>query len=124
MKRNDDRKKAFQTLFQLDFNKEEVEIFINDISEGYENTFYNRIISGVVNHLEKLDEMIEQNLEKWSIDRLAKVEKTIIRMAIYEIKFMEDIPKKVSINEAVELAKKFGDEQAGQFVNGVLAKFI
>jgi len=124
MKRHDAREKAFQTLFQLDFNKEEVEIFINDISEGYENTFYNRIISGVVNHLEKLDEMIEQNLEKWSIDRLAKVEKTIIRMAIYEIKFMEDIPKKVSINEAVELAKKFGDEQAGQFVNGVLAKFI
>jgi len=124
MNRHQAREKALQTLFQLDFNKQEIEEKLESLSEKQNNSFYNELIAGVVNDVKEIDHFIEKNLENWSIDRIAIVEKTILRIAIYELKYMDDIPPNVSINEAVELAKKYGDDQSGKFVNGVLAKII
>lgn len=67
--------------------------------------------------------MLEKEAEGWKISRMGKVDLTILRLAVYEIKYDEDIPTSVAINEAVELAKKFGQEESSKFVNGVLAKF-
>ena len=77
--------------------------------------------------MEKLDEidgMINQEAKGWTTERMGKIELTILRLAIYEIKFDEDVPAGVAINEAVEIAKKFGQEESAGFVNGVLAKFV
>jgi N utilization substance protein B len=73
--------------------------------------------------LPQIDEMINEKTLGWDTERMAKVDLTIIRLAVYEIKFDEDIPTGVAINEAVELAKKFGQDGSASFVNGVLAKF-
>ena len=77
-------------------------------------------LEGVLEHLSFLDESIQQRAEHWSVDRLGKVERNLLRIALYEIMFREDIPLSVSINEAVELAKRYGDKDSGRFVNGVL----
>ena len=77
--------------------------------------------------MEKLDEidgMINQEAKGWTTERMGKIELTILRLAIYEIKFDEDVPAGVAVNEAVEIAKKFGQEESAGFVNGVLAKFV
>ncbi|HLS06894.1 MAG TPA: transcription antitermination factor NusB [Bacillota bacterium] len=124
MSRHHAREKALQTLFQLDVNKQKIFETIEHVSEQTNNSFYHQLIIGVSNHVTAIDQLIANNLEHWSIDRIASVEKTILRIAIYEIKYLEDVPKRVAINEAVELAKKFGDDQSGKFVNGVLAKII
>lgn len=71
----------------------------------------------------ELDALIDEKSTGWKTNRMAKVDLAIIRLAVYEIKFEDDIPTKVSINEAVELAKKYGADESGVFVNGVLAKF-
>ena len=68
--------------------------------------------------------MINQEAKGWTTERMGKIELTILRLAIYEIKFDEDVPAGVAINEAVEIAKKFGQEESAGFVNGVLAKFV
>ena len=67
--------------------------------------------------------MINDKAENWSVERMGKVELTILRLALFEIKFDDDIPTNVAINEAIELAKKFGQDSSGAFVNGILAKF-
>ena len=71
-----------------------------------------------------LDEIISTHLENWSLDRLAAVERTILRLATFEINHLEDIPLNVSINEAVELGNRFGDEKSGRFINGVLSNIV
>lgn len=63
-------------------------------------------------------------MENWTIDRIASIERTVLRMSVYEIEYLDDIPISVTINEAVELANKYGDENSGKFVNGVLSKII
>ena len=73
--------------------------------------------------LDEIDAMIEEKSEGWKVGRMGKVELSILRLAVYEIRYDDDIPVGVAINEAVKLAKKYGQEQAGSFVNGVLAKF-
>lgn len=123
MKRHESREKAFQVLYQLDLNtcdiEEVIEAFFGDIEK---NDFMLNLINGVIKHKNDLDVVISKYLENWSIDRIATVEKTILRIASFEMKYLEDIPINVSINEAVELANVFGDEKSGKFVNGVLSK--
>ncbi|MBQ9511841.1 MAG: transcription antitermination factor NusB [Lachnospiraceae bacterium] len=77
----------------------------------------------VCEHLEEIDEMLTQKTSGWDIKRIGKVELAILRLAVYEIRFDETVPDAVAINEAVELAKKFGQDSSASFVNGVLAKF-
>lgn len=125
MNRRTSREKAMQVLFQLEINECNPDQAIEDfIGLSSASEFLMNLVNGVTNNLLELDSIISENLENWSFDRLASVERVVLRLATYEIKYIEDIPVSVSINEAVELAKKFGDEKSGKFVNGVLSKII
>ena len=122
MKRREAREKAMQTLFQLDNTELTVEEAITHVSE-IKNDFYEGLVKGTVNHLSEIDESLKAKLENWSLDRLPKIERTILRLAVYELLYMKDTPEKVVMNEAIELCKTFGDEQSSRFVNGVLSKY-
>ena len=125
MNRRTAREKAMQILFQLEINDIEPTLAIENFIESTEgNEFLTALVEGVIKYIAEIDEVISSSLENWTFDRVASVEKIILRIATYEINYLEDIPESVSINEAVELAKKFGDEKSGQFVNGVLSKII
>lgn len=125
MRRSIAREKAMQILFQLEINDIDPEEAIDHyLGEKKGDDFLTQLVLGVEKYKESIDETIIQHLENWTIDRLASVERTILRLAIYEINFVDDIPASVSINEAIELAKKYADEQSGKFVNGVLSKII
>ncbi|WP_085991940.1 transcription antitermination factor NusB [Oceanobacillus senegalensis] len=124
MNRHTAREKAFQILFQMDINEKDPKDAIESFLEGNDrNEFLNSVVIGVSENKEEIDSIIAENLEKWSLARLASVERSILRIATYELKFT-DIPTNVSINEAIELANKFGDEKSGKFINGVLSKII
>lgn len=117
MKRREAREYAFKTLFQLDIN--------DDLNEQAENNDYlTTVINGVKTYTTELDKLISDHLINWTIERIAIVDKTILRIALYEINYMEDIPVSVSINEAIELAHKYGDEKSSKFINGILSNII
>ncbi|HAM80277.1 transcription antitermination factor NusB [Ornithinibacillus bavariensis] len=125
MKRHAAREKAFQLLFQLDLLDEDVEITIQErLEEEEQDEFLVHLVNGVVRHKQDIDNVLAENLENWSLPRLPAVEKTVLRIATFEINFLEDVPTNVSINEAVEIANRYGDEKSGKFVNGVLSKII
>lgn len=123
MKRHEAREKALQALFQIDMNEMDANEAINNILDGeLSDSFLTELVTGTIQHLAEIDAALKENLEKWTLDRVAKVDKAILRMAVYEMKFIESIPVNVSIDEAVELAKSFGDDSSSRFVNGVLSK--
>jgi transcription antitermination protein NusB len=125
MKRHAAREKAFQLLFQLDLLEEDVETTIKErLEEEEQDEFLFSLVNGVVNHKQHIDEILSANLENWSLNRLPAVEKTILRIATFEITYLEDVPTNVSINEAVEIANRYGDDKSGKFVNGVLSNVI
>lgn len=123
MKRREAREKAVQTLFQLDNSELSVDEAINYIIEEPVNRFYEQLVRGTVQNKEAIDEVLKGKLEHWSLDRLPKIERTVLRIAVYELLFNEEVPHRVVLNEAIELCKVFGDEKSGRFVNGVLSKF-
>lgn len=122
------REMAVKFLFQIEFQKEnikeQVEDFLESVNEeNFDKNYFFEIINGVLNCQTEIDETISKNAkDDWSLDRIAKTDLAVLRVAIYEIKHREDIPVGVSINEAVELGKKFGTDKSGAFVNGLLAK--
>ncbi len=131
MSRREIREQIFKLLFRVEFNpKEEMaeqEAFFFEDEENAAASEDSVQISGKFNRIvEKLDE-IDQNLndkvQGWDTHRMGKVDLTILRLAVYEILYDQEIPTGVAINEAVELAKKFGQDSSPSFVNGVLAKF-
>lgn len=126
MKRHAAREKAFQLLFQIDSNDMDPNEALCEQNDGVAeiDSFLEGLVHGVADYKETVDQIISDHLENWTIQRIASVEKTILRIATYEITYLEDIPTNVSINEAVELANKYGDEKSGKFVNGVLSKII
>ncbi|WP_010650818.1 transcription antitermination factor NusB [Oceanobacillus massiliensis] len=125
MKRHTAREKAFQILFQLDINDNEPQQAIEAFLETEESDdFLKKLVEGVTEQKVKIDAIISENLENWTINRIASVERTILRIATFEITFMDDIPNNVSINEAVELGNTYGDDKSGKFVNGVLSKIV
>ena len=99
---------------------EDYELEIKEEDAAYISAKSNKILE----KLDEIDGMINQHAKGWTTERMSKVDLTIIRLAVYEIKFDEDVPAGVAINEAVEIAKKFGQEESAGFVNGVLAKFV
>ncbi|WP_088006373.1 transcription antitermination factor NusB [Indiicoccus explosivorum] len=123
MKRHEAREKAFQTLFQLDSTDMTVEEAIEYIMEGKTDAFYDVLVQGTHKNRADIDLLLKQNLEKWSLDRLPKTERTILRIAIFELEYLDDAPDRVILNEAIELSKSYGDDQSPKFVNGVLSKF-
>jgi len=123
MKRHEAREKALQVLFQLDNTDLTIEEAMGHIKGQPTNVFYEKIVTGTAEHLEEIDATLEQHLEKWSLARLPKIERTVLRLAVYELLYMPETPKRVVLNEAIELCKTFGDESSSKFVNGVLSKF-
>lgn len=125
MKRHEAREKAIQTLFQIEVSKLEVDEAIEFALDGMEtDPFYEQLVVGTLEKQDEIDELLIENLKNWRLDRLGNIERTILRMATYELLYVETIPDKVTINEAVELAKSFADEEAAKLVNGVLGNII
>ncbi|OJT61809.1 transcription antitermination factor NusB [Bacillus altitudinis] len=122
MKRRTAREKALQTLFQIDVsNIDPKEAITHALDEQESDPFFEELVFGVLEQKDKLDDMISQHLVNWKLDRIANVDRAILRLSAYEMVYQEDIPVSVSMNEAIELAKLFGDDKAPKFVNGVLS---
>lgn len=118
------RKEALNLLFDYGFNEEKsaVELYAGaaDARDFEPDEYIQTVVSGVLAKKDELDAVIEGNLKAWKKNRLPRVSLAILRMAIYEIMYMDSIPTSVSINEAVELAKIYGEEKDASFVNGLL----
>ncbi|AIY05314.1 transcription termination protein NusB [Planococcus sp. PAMC 21323] len=123
MKRHEAREKALQTLFQLEGTELTIDEAMDHVMAGENDNFYDLLVQGTYTNMATIDEKLVGHLENWSIERLPKIERTILRMAIFELDYMEDAPARVVMNEAIELCKTFGDDKSSRFVNGVLSKF-
>ena len=122
MKRRTAREKALQALFQIDVSNTEPSLAIEHVLEGEPSDDYlNHLVFGVVEQKAEIDPLIVENLDKWSLDRLATVDRNLLRMAAFEIKFSQEIPDNVILDEAIEIAKIYGDDQSSKFINGVLS---
>lgn len=131
MSRRELREQIFKLLFRVEFNsedemKEQLELFFEDeeSAQGEDAAYISEKYEKIMDKLAEIDAMINEKAEKWDTTRMGKVDLTLIRLAIYEILFDDSVPASVAINEAVELAKKFGQDQSSSFVNGILAKFV
>jgi len=123
--RRQTREWIFQFLFQLDFNPEIPDVALADFWKDKnlverEKQYAEEIIKGVMQHRDELDERISRYAKDWDSERLGAVERTVMRMALFEMLYREDVPPVVSINEAVHFAKDFSSFKSGRFVNGVL----
>lgn len=122
------REIAMELLYQSTINSKEPEELIEDYIEQYgeveevDRQYISTVVAGVREKQEEIDAMIEANLVKWKLNRIPKINMSILRVALYEILFMEEIPNTVSINEAVEISKKYSDDQSAAFINGILDK--
>ncbi len=131
MNRREQRERIFKLLFRVEFNElEEMSEQCSLFFEDEENAASEKDISYIQGKYEKIaqklaeiDQMINETAKGWNTQRMGKVDLTILRLAVYEIRYDEEVPTGVAINEAVELAKKFGQDGSSGFVNGVLAKF-
>lgn len=124
MKRHEARQKALQVLFQLDNTDLTIQDAISHvITEDENDAFFEQLVRGTAEKMEEIDASLTGKLENWSLSRLPKIERTVLRLALYELLFMQDTPSRVVLNEAIELCKIFSDEKSSKFVNGVLSKF-
>lgn len=123
MKRHEAREKALQTLFQLEGTELTIDEAMDHVMAGENDNFYSLLVQGTHANMAEIDEKLVGHLENWSLERLPKIERTILRMAVFELGYMEDAPSRVVMNEAIELCKTFGDDKSSRFVNGVLSKF-
>lgn len=122
------REVAMKLIYEMEIHKDEwekqFESELVNIEAGDNDIKYiNKVVRGVYNNLAFIDTNIESNTKGWKLNRISRVELAILRLALYEIAFIEDIPFSVSVNEAVELAKRYSTKEAGSFVNGILANF-
>ena len=130
MGRKKARDNAFKCVYQLSFgqdidiNKILENCYVENENDEEEKEYIESVLNGINSNLEKIDNIILSNLKNWTIDRIFKIDLAILRLAIYEILFMDNIPVKVSANEAVELAKTYGNNDSKSFVNGLIAKVI
>jgi len=128
-KRRKARELALCLLYQLEFHPtrsaEAMEIFWAQHPCSPEaKEFAQSLVRGVREHLDQIDSLIERLAEHWSFNRIALVEKNILRLGIYELLFRDDIPKKVAVNEAIEIAKAYGSADSGKFINGILDRVM
>ena len=131
-KRTKSRELALQLLYQVDVRREDAdalfddfwqrEFNLNDEIDDSIKEFSTVLVKGVLENLSAIDSVISSYAENWELKRMAVIDRNVIRMATFELLHLEDIPPKVSINEAVDLAKKYGDIDSGKFVNGILDK--
>lgn len=117
-----------QTLYEWDFRRTEdpneiLERNIKETASNIEKTdkkFASELIEGSINHTKEIDELIKVAAPEWPISQIAAIDRTVLRLGVFELLYLKEIPPKVAINEAIELAKAFGGENSGKFVNGVL----
>lgn len=129
MTRRETREHIFRMLFQKDFHEknelnEQIELYFSEWEEPTENehVYLTERFLLVLAEVDKIDGILSEAASGWKLSRMSKVDLAILRLAVYEMQFDEEIPVKVAINEAVELAKKFGGDESSGFINGVLAK--
>lgn len=131
MNRTAIREQAFKLIYSLEIQKkenkqEQFELFLesNEIEDKDAKEYIQDAVLGIEQHKEEIINLIEKNLKsEWKIERISKIDLSILKLAIYEIQY-KNIPFKVVINEAVELAKKYGEDSSKNFVNGVLASIV
>lgn len=139
MRRRLAREIAVSGLYQTEINevtiKEAVDMIMDELRgeneiggdlHGLEGTeaFARELAYGTAERREAIDHMLQQYLTGWQVDRLSRVDHQVLRLACFEIMFRDDVPPKAAVNEAIEIAKHYGNEESGKFVNGVLGKFI
>lgn len=133
MSRREIREHIFKLLFLLEFHRadelsEQAELYMDEVEEAAptekESGYILDKFHKIEENLEGIDKLLSDASEGWKLNRMGKVDLSILRLAVYEMKMDEDIPTGVAINEAVELAKKFGGEESPAFINGVLAKLV
>ncbi len=131
MSRREIREQIFKLLFRAEFYEgeeleEQCRLFFEELAqEDTKDTDYIRHkFADVLSHMTEIDAMVNEVAQGWKTSRMGKVDLTLIRLAVYEMKFEEDVPQGVAINEAVELAKHYGTDDSSSFVNGILAKLV
>lgn len=130
MTRNKMRENIMKLMYQADIHNNYMYAFFTDAYEMMEDTtpvndqYFNTVVKSFIDRKTVIDQEISENLKKWDLDRIGKVELSIMRLAVTEMLYIQDIPLKVSINEAVELAKVFADDNAPKYINGVLASIL
>ena len=125
------RETALQVLFQRDLTKEplltaqEVQRWAEEFEVPEPSrAFAQQLVEGTIEHLPEIDQKIASFTQDWSLTRMANVDRNVMRLATYEVLFCSDIPGRVSLNEAIELAKRFGGEESAKFVNGILDRIV
>jgi len=119
------REVALQVLYEMDAlqigPEEALELFWKNFDAPQEaRAFSSELVTGTTRHLEEIDGLIIGSSDHWSLDRMSRVDRNILRMAVYELLYCLDIPPKVTLNEAIDLGKDYGSENSGSFINGVL----
>lgn len=126
MKRRVARLRAVQALYQIDLTgasiQEALESVIDEEEDERPSKFTEELVTGTLNYLSVIDPIISESLQGWTLERMGYIDRAIVRMTLYEMNFMGDIPINVSFNEGIELAKAFGGEESSRFVNGVLSR--
>jgi N utilization substance protein B len=124
--RRESREKVFQTLFMMDVlgvgPEEAIPLFALTSDPPSDPEYYGETVRGVWEHREEVDGFIRQAAEHWRLERMALVDRNILRLGAYEISHSADVPYVVAINEAVDLGKRYGSEESGAFINGILDK--
>ncbi len=124
-KRRKSREFTLQVLYQLDITKQEATKTLTQFQENYlpngrRDDFVERLVLGVQEHRKEIDQLIKKYSEHWRLDRMTLIDRNILRMATFELLYCEEIPPKVTLNEAIDLGKRFGSEDSGSFINGIL----
>ena len=119
------REQALQVLFYIDMNGESepdpVGLFCSVFAQEHTaGAFFHRLIKGVMDHRAAIDKVIERFSSNWKLSRMSCVDRNVLRLATFELLYCADIPPKVSINEAIDVAKRFGTDESGAFINGIL----
>lgn len=126
MTRKEARELAMQILFQMeaqeDFSAPDIDKYLQQKELGNQKAYLNSLLKEVSSHIEEIDEAINKNSRGWPTSRMAKTDLAVARLAVGEILFLEEIPRPVSINEAVNLAKEYGTETSAGFINAVLSR--
>jgi N utilization substance protein B len=123
--RRKSRELALQALYQWNITRQDPFLILDQQKVNFspadeEDEFAQQIIVGVLEHYNHIDELIEKFSEHWRLDRISIIDRNILRMAIFELLFREDIPPRVTLNEAIDLGKRFGSEDSSAFINGIL----
>ncbi|KAB3527570.1 transcription antitermination factor NusB [Alkaliphilus serpentinus] len=129
MSRKIARELCMKTLFQMsilkDYSTEVMNRYLEEeLTFDGQQDYINRALEATINNMKTIDEIIEEFSKGWNINRIAKVDLAILRLAFGEILYLEDIPYAVSINEAIEMAKKYSSDESDNFINGILGKFV